>query len=150
MRFRQKLTKRRPLRLMMICRRWLAVRCPARLNVVRSLLDEDETFLEITTFKFKSMFHTELQEVVLEQGERGRHISGAGTIFDTFSIGHRVCLELACKTNRLEVFHLFAPGCCFKNIEAPCVHVSCWVTVLRVVCSSAHHVCLRYVLVISR
>ena len=47
-----------------------------QLNVVRSLLDEDETFLEIMTLKFKSMFRTELQEMVLEQGERGRRISG--------------------------------------------------------------------------
>ena len=76
LRFRQKLTNRWPLRLMMICKRGPAVRCQARLNVVRSLLDEDETVLEITTLKFKSTFHTELQEVVLEQGERGRHVSG--------------------------------------------------------------------------
>ena len=75
-RFRQKLTKRWPLRLLMICKRGSAVKCPARLNDVRSLLDEDETLLEITTLKFKSMFHTELQEVVLEQGERGRHKPG--------------------------------------------------------------------------
>ena len=81
MRFRQNFTKRWPLRLMMICKRGPAVRCRARLNVVRCLLNEDETFLEITTLKFKSMFHTELLEVVLEQGERGRHISGS-TIFN--------------------------------------------------------------------
>ena len=138
MRYRKKSTKRWPLRLMMICKRGPAVRRLARLNVVRSLLDEDETFLEITTLKFKFMF--QLQEVVLEQGELGRHMSGS-TIFDMFSFGHRVCLELACKSNRFEVFHLFAPrhfcksmvrpgcqscvGCYFKNIEALCVHVSC-------------------------
>ena len=27
-------------------------------------------------------------------------------------------------------------GCYFKNIEALCVHVSCWWTVLRVACST--------------
>ena len=80
MRFRQKLTKLWPLRLVMICKRGPAVRCPARLDVVRSLLDENETFLGITTLIFKSMFHTELQEVVLEQGERGRHISGCSSL----------------------------------------------------------------------
>ena len=63
MRFRQKLTNRWLLRLMMICKRGPAVRCPARLNVARYLLNEDATFLEISTLKFKSMFHTELQEV---------------------------------------------------------------------------------------
>ena len=41
-------------------------------------------------------------------------------------------------------------GCYVKNIAALCVHVTCWWTVLRVVSSSAHHVCLRFVLVISR
>ena len=69
--------------------------------------------------------------------------------------GRRVCLEVACKTNQLEVFHLFAP----RHFANPrfvqvvshvwvviSVHVSCWWTVLRVVCSSAHHVCLRFVL----
>ena len=103
-RFMRKLTKRWPLRLLMIC----TVKCPARLKVVRSFLDEDETLLEITTLKFKSMFHTELQEVVLEQGERGRHTLG-GPIFYMFTSGHWVCLELACNTNQLEVFHFFAP-----------------------------------------
>ena len=64
MRFRQKLTKRWPLRLLMICKRGPAVRCPPGLHVARSLLDEGETFLGITTLKFKSMFHAEHQEVV--------------------------------------------------------------------------------------
>ena len=77
-------------------------------SVVRSFLDDDETFLEITTLKLRFMFNTELQEVVLEQGERGRHISGCPTFYK-FSFGHRVSLELACKTHRLEVFHLVAP-----------------------------------------
>ena len=90
-----------------------------------------------------------------------------GWSYNLLSSAHRVRLELACKTLRLEVFHLFAPrpffcksvvrpgrqscvGCYFKNIEALCVHASCWWTVLRVVCSSAHHVCPGFVLVISR
>ena len=68
----------RYVRLVMICKRGPAVRCPARLNVVRSLLTEDKTFLEITTLNFKSMFHT--KEVVLEQDDRGRHTSWC-TIF---------------------------------------------------------------------
>ena len=92
---------------MMICKSDPTVRCPARLNVVRSVLDEDETFLEIVTLKSKSMLHTELQEVALEQGECGRHISGC-PIFYRFSFGHRVCLELALKTNWLEVFLIFS------------------------------------------
>ena len=116
-----------------LCKRGPAVRCSARLNVVRSLLGKDETFLEITTLKFKSMFHTELQEVVLEQGERGRHISGS-TIFHKLSFGHRVCSELACKTNRLEVFHLFAVSIvlvdssprCFVLRQTAFVLDSCW------------------------
>ena len=112
--------------------------CPTRLNVVRSLLDEDETLLEITTLKFKSMFHTVLQEVVVEQGERGWHKLG-NTIFYKFSFGHRACLELACKTKpigsvssfRAETFckSMVRPGrqscvgCYFKNMDALCVHV---------------------------
>ena len=104
------------------------------------------------------MLHTELQEVVLEQGERGLHTSG-GTVFTSLVSDIRVCLELACKTHRLEVFHLVAPthyaihgssslsvmcvGFYFQFVEAHCVHVSfCW-TDLRVVCSSAHHVALE-------
>ena len=43
MRFRKKLTKRWLLRFMMICKRGPAVRCPPALNVVRSLMDEDES-----------------------------------------------------------------------------------------------------------
>ena len=97
-RFRQKLTKQRLLRLVMIFKRGPAVRCPARLIAVRSLLDEDESFLEITTLKFKSMFHTELQEVFLDQGERGRHIS-RGPIFYKCSFGHPVWNSLAKQTD---------------------------------------------------
>ena len=41
-------------------------------------------------------------------------------------------------------------GCYYEHIEALCVRASCWWTVLRVVFSSAHHVCPRFVLVISR
>ena len=60
---------------------WASCQTP---SVVRSLLYENETFLEITTLNFKSMFHIELQE-----SEHGRHISG-GTILHKFSFGHRV------------------------------------------------------------
>ena len=91
-----------------------------------------------------------------EPGERGRHIS-RGPISHKCSFGHPSGLEPACKTNRLEVCKsMVRPGCqscvgCyFKNIGALCVRVSCWWTVLRVVCSWAHHVCPRFVLVIGR
>ena len=162
-RFWQKLTKRRLLQLMMICRRGPGVRYPARLHVVHSLLDEDETFLEITTLKFKSMFHTELWEVVLELSECERHISGVQSLTSLASDNGCVWNSLAKQTDwrcflfsRRDMLQIHGSsrsscvGCYFKNIEALCVHVSCWWTVLRVVCSSAHHVCLRFVLVISR
>ena len=56
MRFRQALTRRWSLRLVVICQRGPAFRCRARLNVLRSLLDEDDNFPEITSLRCKFMF----------------------------------------------------------------------------------------------
>ena len=54
------------------------------------------------------------------------------TIFNKFSFGHRVCLELACKTNRFEVFHFFAPTY-FANPWVVQVVSHVWVVISRIV-----------------
>ena len=67
-----------------------------------SSLDEDEHFAEITSLKLKSIF-SELQEVVLEQVERGRVTSGASNLYQRSS-RPRVCLEHIGRISKLEVF----------------------------------------------
>ena len=149
-RFTKKLTMRWPPRLMVICKRGPAdaqrsstscVLC--RMKMKLSWRSRPLNSSPCSTQNSRKWFWT-------KASVDGTYLGG--TIFNKFSFGHRVCLELACKTNRFEVFHLFRAetfcksmvrpgrqscvGCLFKNIEALCVHVSCWWTIIRVVRST--------------
>ena len=107
-RFRQKLTKRWPLRLVMICKRRPAVRCP-------------EIQVHVPHRTPGSGFGARRAWTA--------HI--LGTIFYKFGFGHRVCLEHACKTPIGVVCHIFAP----RHFADPWfvqVVSLVWVVILRI------------------
>ena len=66
-----------------------------------------KTFLEITTLKFRSLFHTELQEVVLEKGERGRRLASDKPIGGVSSIRAETVCNSMHGSHRLSITYGF-------------------------------------------